>query len=56
MPPPPFRKPVPAPYFHPLFKIFRFPIYRGGNQKLLPLFKKGGRSELCGTSMQTIKQ
>ena len=48
MPPPPLRQPVPAPYFHPLFKIFRFPIYGGGNQNLLPFFKKGGGLNYVG--------
>ena len=49
-PPPPFlRTLAPAPYFHSLFKFFRFPA--GGNQNLLPSsFKKRGRGEGGGPS------
>ena len=53
-PPPPFlRTLAPAPYFHSLFKFFRFPA--GGNQNLLPSsFKKRGRGEGGGPSYGII--
>ena len=37
----PLNRRAPAPYFHPLFKIFQIPPSGGGNQNLLPPFKKG---------------
>ena len=40
--PPLLRRPAPAPYFHPLFKIFQIPPSGVVNQNLLPRpFKKG---------------
>ena len=40
-PPTLLRRPSSAPYFHPLFKIFRSPLSKGGNQNLLsPLILK----------------
>ena len=39
---PPLRRPFPAPYFHPLFKIFQIPPSGRVNQNLLPPLLKGG--------------
>ena len=43
------RRPDPASYFHFLFKIFHIPPSRGGNQNLLPRFKRKGGVRLCQT-------